>query len=251
MQPNYNKGLNMPNTMKIIEAIKRSYREQLHSLEEMQINPETTGKTLNEYLSDTIKGLNKDLNFLTTDTSLFLENSPQEKSARTTIESKMRSKTYEELVEASVQGTIDLLNLSSLLDHLTEKNNEATSKIHALVLKRSSGENARRIGKNETFGEDNKRLKECLELTKSKLRRELVGSDYPTFVDVLLSKYPKPIFVPSPRLHKDEKHQTNEQILKILDQKLNLNWKDPRLRTFFRKETGQKPTIKSVSSLKR
>lgn len=233
--------------MKIIEAITRSYREQLHRLEEMQINPETNGKTLNEYLSDTIKCLNKDLNFLTTGSSLFLENSPQEISARATIESEIRSKTYEELVEASVRGKIDLLNLSALLDHVTEKNIEATSKIHALVLKRSSGENARRIGKNETFGEDNKRLKECLELTKSKLKRELIGSDYPTFVEVLLSKYPKPKFVPSPRLHKDEKYQTNEQILKILDQKLDGNWKDPRLRAFFKRETGQKPTIKSIS----
>ena len=112
----------------------------------------------------------------------------------------------------------------------------------------------RQKSREELFAEDNQHLKECLEKVKKRIKksekRSLISTDYRAFRAEVYLNYPKSLFKHEPRLTGEYKDLTPEQ--KKLERKLlkedQEGWSETRLREFFEKNTGVKPSSRKCSA---
>lgn len=102
----------------------------------------------------------------------------------------------------------------------------------------------RQLNKNNLFEKDNSRLKECLLEVLSELKSEPEPNTFITFKNRVFKKYPFPEHIPKARLTSEEKLQPLENQKKDIQSKERQSWNDSRLRTFFKINTGIKPSSK-------
>jgi len=137
--------------------------------------------------------------------------------------------------------------LSRSLDYLWHK-------FDGTEYRRLKQSNNRQKSREELFAEDNRRLRECLEkLTKriKKLeKRSLISTDYRAFRAEVYLNYPESLFKHEPRLTGEYKDLTPED--KRLEREIlkedQTGWSETRLRDFFEKNTGVKPSSRKFSA---
>jgi len=112
----------------------------------------------------------------------------------------------------------------------------------------------RQKSREELFAEDNRRLKKCLENIRKRIKklekRPLISTDYRAFRAEVYLNYPENLFKQEPRLTGEYKALSKED--KRLERKFfkeeQAGWSETRLRDFFEKNTGIKPSSKKFSA---
>lgn len=166
------------------------------------------------------------------------------------IKAQFKDHTKENLLEI----VSDAYGVCYRLKHLLDIANANLK--HVLSLKIKSDQKAtkdylaRNNGTRFNHSIDNERMKECIELLRNELDRELEPTDFPAFVLLLKSTYPLPVYVKRPRVTAKEGKLNPEEIEERIQEKFDPNWKESTLRKSWTEHTGLKATRKKLSTLK-
>lgn len=97
--------------------------------------------------------------------------------------------------------------------------------------------------------EDNARRRECLNIALKGVTT-ITGYEYPKYFNELKKRYPKPLYIPNPRLTAQEKKLSKVMQKQILEEKAaerDGNWLDQSERAFFKRVTGKTARSKKSS----
>ncbi len=112
----------------------------------------------------------------------------------------------------------------------------------------------RQKSREELFAEDNRRLKECLENIRKRIKkiekRPLISTDYRAFRAEVYLNYPESLFKQEPRLTGEYKALTpdDKRIEREILKEDQTGWSETRLRDFFKKNTGIRPSSRKFSA---
>lgn len=124
--------------------------------------------------------------------------------------------------------------------------------IEGVEYARGANSRKRQAGKLSNKAEDDRRRRECLSYALKGVSK-VTGYEYNKYFSELKKCYPKPLYVPNPRLTPAEKKLSKEKQKKILEEKVaerDGNWLDQSERAFFKKVTGVSAKSKKHSQLK-
>ncbi len=124
-----------------------------------------------------------------------------------------------------------------------------TNHINGAELGRIQLNATKQLEKNKKYGENERKIVECITELGKQLGRDLVGTDYPKLKKILIKTYPSPEFIPKPRLSKEEKANL-ESAAEEISIKKRTGWADSTIRKVFKKVTGCTPTTKIITSPK-
>ncbi len=127
-----------------------------------------------------------------------------------------------------------------------------TNYVEGVEYARQSNSKNRQSGKAAKKAEDDKHRIECLEHVLKNVTT-ITGHEYPKYFSELKKRYPKPLYVPEPRLTAKEKELSKAKQAELIAEKKaerDGNWLDSTERAFFKKQTGANAKSKKVSSHK-
>lgn len=166
------------------------------------------------------------------------------------LKQNFTKKEKPELLEILSAAIATSYRLKILLDLATKNEKILMSIVKDLHLQTAQSEQNRQSKKNLKEEADEQRLQECLDMFLKGLKRDPIPTDYPKFVRSLKSKYPLPLYVKKPRLTKEEKLLPKEEQEMLRTIKSDPNWKDGRLRDFWKLRTGLSARTKKLTTLK-
>jgi len=164
-----------------------------------------------------------------------------------TLRKKLTSATKNDLIVAiyhlETENAANRKTIETLRNDLVayqEKIDVTETKIQSANEKRASG-------RNRLFEENKMLLVMTISVFDDFLDRPYRSNDYIKFQRHVLSRFPVPEYIPTPRLTKAEKRKSKEEQEEILGLKKRLGWSPSQLRNFFEKHTGVKPSTKKIS----
>lgn len=121
--------------------------------------------------------------------------------------------------------------------------------IEGIEYAREANSRKRQAGALSNKQEDNKRRTECLAKVLNGITN-ITGYEYHQYFSLLRRRYPKPLYVPNPRLTAAEKKLSKQKQKEILEEKMgdrDGNWLDQSERAFFERVTGKPAKTKKAS----
>lgn len=124
--------------------------------------------------------------------------------------------------------------------------------IEGVEYARGANSRKRQAGALSNRQEDNRRRTECLSKVLEGITN-ITGFEYHKYFSLLNRTYPKPLYVPRPRLTAAEKKLSKQKQKEILEEKekdRDGNWLDQTERAFFKRAAGVAAKTKKASPLK-
>jgi len=150
--------------------------------------------------------------------------------------------THKELIDVTAEYLVEYEKATQIITAQQEHIEFLQKKLLDVRTKTKTAVVNRTTGKEKTYKSNNDCLKHCYQGFVKSLERPVRDSDYPAYKRFLLKLYPNPPFVPKVRLTAAEKRKSKQTQCEDRELKQKNNWKDPTVRSAFKKYSGKKPT---------
>ena len=144
--------------------------------------------------------------------------------------------------ELEKQNVSNCKTIQKLKDDLAM--NQST--LEEIALNSQLGKIKRATGRSLLFAKNKDLLERSISVFEDFLGEPFIPTDFIKFQRFVISAFPVPEYIPTPRLTRAEKRLRTEEQQEILELKKRLGWSQSNLRKFFQERTGVKPATKKL-----
>jgi len=207
-------------------------------------NKKSKSRSLFEDIAESQQKMMSFSNLLTDQPNVFKEliNPDLRKDKIKKIEDSYAKHSKAEMLNDLVRAKL-LIEVLKLKIQLQDENIKLLKEFYQDYQKNRLEKNkAKQSGKKKVYKHNNDCLQQCYIAFVKTLTKPVSGQDYSSYWRYLLKLYPKPPFIPQPRLTQEEKQQSKKIQSEDRDLKARNSWSDATVREAFEKFSGVKPT---------